>query len=376
MKMYLNSRIIFVLLLTLVAATTNQSQTVQKKFKLTLHGRVDISENYNDNILDYSPQDMIKFNLPKYNSTNLKKYSIGQIGDNITNYKFKVGTSFKLFNGNPTSINMRMNNYLYGRDNVRSYSSFQFDIKQYLLKTYHFNFTYYNLPHYYLRNFWYHQIPEWNPYHLYSRYSEAFLDKQVISFGLGSKISKKLDAEIGYGYGYANYNREFSERNNSIQMINGDIDLKLNRLFSINSSYKHSLSLARGRKNIDSTISDISYRSNEISVGLNIRFRSLVNLPFTLRTNFTFEYQKYLSQKNPIDTLDRLGNPLSYGDKYHFGRIDKYYKISTELSYLITKKMDLYLSYYYARNRTNLSETNDAGSFQSHQVGAGMRLSF
>ncbi|MBI5476044.1 MAG: hypothetical protein HY964_04830 [Ignavibacteriales bacterium] len=376
MKTYLYSRIIFVLLLTLIAVATNQSQTAQKKFKLTLHGRVDISENYNDNILDYSPQDMIKFNLPKYNSTNLKKYSIGQIGDNISSIKFKVGANFKIFKRNPTSINMRMNNYLYGKDNIRDYYSFQYELKQYFLTKYYFDFNYYNLPHYYLRNFWYHQVPERNPYHLFSRYVEAFLDKQVISFGLGGKITKKLRAEIGYGYGYTNYNREFSERNNSIQMINGDIDLRLSRLFSINSGYRHSLSIARGRKNIDSTISDISYRSNEISVGLNIRFRSLVNLPFTLRTNFTYEYQKYLSQKNPIDTLDRLGNPLSYGDKYHFGRIDKYYKISTELSYLIAKKIDLYLSYYYARNRTNLSETNDAGSFQSHQVGAGMRLSF
>jgi opacity protein-like surface antigen len=376
MKMYLYSRIIFVLLLTLVAATTNQSQTAQKKFKLTLHGRVDISENYNDNILDYSPQDIIKFDLPKYSPANLKKYSIGQIGDNISSIKFKVGTNFKIFKRNPTLMKVRLNQYAYGKDNIRDYYSFQYEFKQYFLTKYYFDFNYYNLPHYYLRNFWYHQIPERNPYHLYSRYAEAFLDKQVISFGLGGKINKKLRAEIGYGYGYANYNREFSERNNSIQMINGDIDLRLSRLFSINSGYRHSLSIARGRKNIDSTISDISYRSNEISVGLNIRFRSLVNLPFTLRTNFTYEYQKYLSQKHPIDTLDRLGNPLSYGDKYHFGRIDKYYKISTELSYLITKKIDLYLSYHYARNRTNLSETNDAGSFQSHQVGAGMRLSF
>ncbi|MBA4311230.1 MAG: hypothetical protein C0417_01230 [Chlorobiaceae bacterium] len=369
-------RTLLVVLFIFNFGTNLFSQTVKTKPFLVFHGRVDLSEIYDDNILDYSPLDIIKFDLPKYNPSNLKKYSIAQVSDNITNVRFKFGTTLNIFKRNPTLIALRWNQYIYGASNIRNYNSYQLDLKQYFVKKNYFNIKYSNLPRFYLRNFWYHQIPERNPYHLFSRYVEAILNKQTVSLNVGRKINKIVQLEIGYGYAYSDYNREFSERNSNAHIIKGNLDINPSRIVSFDVGYQNTLSKARGGENYDSTISDISYRSNEIEIGFNLHLRSILKLPITVKSNLNYEFQNYLSSKIPVDTLDRLGNPLSYGDKYHYGRIDKFYKLSAELSYLLTKKIDLYFMYQYSRNKTILPKTNDAGSFQTHQVGGGARINF
>lgn len=374
--MYFNHRIVYVIFLIFVTTAINYGQTTQNKYELTFHGRVDISEMYDDNILDYSPLDIIKYDLTKYSPSNLKKYSIARISDNVTNLKFKYGTKINIFKNNPTSLTLKWNQYIYGASSIRNYNSYQIDLKQYFIRKNYLNITYSNLPRFYLRNFWYHQIPERNPYRLFSRYVEAFLNKQSVSLNVGRKFNKLVQFEVGYGYAYSDYNREFSERNSSAHIIKGNVDINPSRIISFDLGYQNTLSKARGRENYDSTISDISYRSNEIEIGFNLHLRSIIKIPISLKCNLNYEFQKYLSSKNPIDTVDRLGNPLSYGDKYHYGRKDKYYKLSTELSYDLTKKIDLYFLYQYSRNKTNLPETNDAGSFQTHQVGGGVRINF
>lgn len=345
----------------------SESETTQHKVKLSFFGRLDLSTNYNDNILDYSPIDIVKMDSVKYASNNLKKFSINRLSDNITSAKIRLTFSANWFAHNPSTFRLKNNSYLYASNYIRNYSYWEFEVRQTFLRKNHFSLTYSNLPRYYLRNFYYHQIPERNPYKLFSRYVEAYLHKQGFAVEVGRNFTRRVSLNMEYEHEDAKYNREFSERDNRTDNLKMSASYNISRLVDVSGSYRYSLSMANGRDNPDSTISDISYRSNRYAVGADFSLKSLIGIPLLLNTDAIFEYQKYLSNKIPI---------LSYGDKYHYSRKDKFYKISTALTYRFSRKFDLYLQYLWEKNTTNLAETSDAGSYQTHQIGIGASVLF
>jgi hypothetical protein len=344
-----------------------ESEDTTDTVKLSFSGRLDLSTNYDDNILNYSPIDILKMDTVKYGSNNLKKFSINRLSDDITSAKVRLTFSANWFEHNPTTFRLKNNSYLYNSNYMRNYSSWEFEAKQVFFTKNYFSISYNILPRYYLRNFWYHQIPERNPYKLFSRYVEAYLHKQGFAIQLGRNFTKRFSLNIEYEHENAAYNTEFSERDNRTNNLKIGASYKLNRLVDVSGSYRYSLSKANGRDNPDSTIADISYRSHRYTVGADFSLRSLTGIPLSLNADAVFEYQKYLSNKIPV---------LTYGDKYHYGRVDKFYKITTGLTYRFSKRFDLYVQYYWENNNTNLAETSDTGGYQAHQIGIGANILF
>jgi hypothetical protein len=366
----------FVLLVLLPFSVYSQTASQSGSNRVTIHGSVDISTSYNDNILEYSSGDRAKFSLVKYAPANWKKFSIDRLDDYITSVKLRAGTTFNLIDHAPTSICLRTSQYLYHTTQMRNYDSWQAQMKQNFLKKNYVTLTYNTLPRYYLRNYWYIQVPERNPYRLFDRYVEAFISKQAYSFDVERKFSKKFSAEIGYEHEYIEYNREFSERNNHRYNLMVSSRLKITKVIELKENYCYTQSWADGRYNPDSTIVDISYKAHRIGLGFDVSLKSLFKIPLKWTNNFIFESQSFLSNKIPIDTVDADEEPISYGDKYHYGRKDKFYKITTELTYRLLKNFDVFARYSWEENKTNLPETTDAGNYQDHQVGGGIKVSF
>ena len=162
--------------------------------------------------------------------------------------------------------------------------------------------------------------------------------------------------------------------------------VNISRVIGTSVSYRFAMSSANGREIKDSsTIADISSREHRIGLGLDISLKQLFNIPLKISSDCSYENQTYLSEKNYVhiegDSVDVFNNKYhyiiaDYGDKYHYGRIDNLYRISTEISYKIMKALNLYVQYVWEQNKTNLPETNDAGSYQDHRVGGGAEYSF
>ena len=151
-------------------------------------------------------------------------------------------------------------------------------------------------------------------------------------------------------------------------------------MIGLSTSYRFSTNWANGRDIADSTIADISSRTQRVTFGVDISLKNLLNLPAKISNDFSYEHQAYLSEKKyvHIDSVDVFNNPIiiDYGDKYHYGRIDNLYRISTEVSYRFMRAFNVFLQYVWEQHRTNLPETSDAGSYQDHQIGGGVEYSF
>ncbi len=373
-----NHRLIASAITVILVGTSmaGQVKNSKKSNSFTIHGRIELSNSYNDNILDYSDRDIAKFDSVKYASSNLKKFSINRTSDNITTARLRLVTTFRIIDNAPTTINLRLNQSFNNANHIRNYTSAQLEVKQVLMKKNYLTLGFSSLPRYYLRNYWYHQKPERNPYHLFSRYVEAYLSKKSYSIDIGRNFNKRISGEIGYEYEYTSYNREFNERNNSTHNLKFDADIQVNKVIKFSGAYGYAISWASGRVNPDSTIADISYRSNKFSFGLNISMKPLIGIPLRWKNNLVYENQNYLSGKIPVDTIDANGAKISYGDKYHYGRKDNFYRINTELTFQFFTNFDIFLQYFWEQNKTNLAETSDAGSYQTHQVGVGARATF
>jgi hypothetical protein len=351
-----------IILILFPFAANGQTSSQSSMDRLTIRGYVDISTNYNDNILEYSSGDIEKFGLAKYSSSAWKKFSINKLNDNITIAKFRAASTLNLFNRAPTSISLRTYQYLYHSSQIRNYGSWQAQLRQYFLRNNYISFTYNAIPRYYLRNYWYHQIPERNPYRLFDRYVEAYIKKQSYSIDVGRKFSTKFSAEAGYEHEYIEYNHEFSERNNHRYNVTFSARLKTGKIFEWSGNYSHTQSWADGRNNPDTTLVDISYKAYRIGIGLDLQLRPILKIPLKWSHDFTYESQAYLSDRTD--------------DVYHYGRKDESYRFTTALAYRIFKNLDVYIQYYWEENKTNLPETNDAGDYQKHQIGGGIKVTF
>lgn len=81
-----------------------ESEDSKEKAKLLFSGRLDLSTNYDDNILNYSPIDIVKMDTVKYASNNLKKFSINRLSDNITSAKIRLTFAAIWFEHNPSTF--------------------------------------------------------------------------------------------------------------------------------------------------------------------------------------------------------------------------------------------------------------------------------
>ena len=338
-------------------------------------GYVSFAQMYDDNVIDYSLNDLVLLgSIPKP-----VKFSVDKPMDNIYVGKLRLSLSTPLFMAEPTVISLRYRQYIYGVGTIKNYFSWELGVKQFVSKTDYVSVGFNLLPHFYVRNVFY-KHPNPNPNGYRSRYVEETINKKGFDLVYGKRLSRRLSATIGYEYENTQYNKDFSERTNLQHLISLGATVNISRVIGTSVSYRFATSSANGRDIKDSTIADISTREHRIGLGLDVSLKPVFRIPVKISNDFSYENQTYLSEKKyvHIDSVDVFNNPIiiDYGDKYHYGRIDNLYRISTEVSYRFMRAFNVFLQYVWEQHRTNLPETSDAGSYHDHQFGGGVEYSF
>lgn len=351
-----------------------QDQPDSTSDKTSFSGFVSLAWNYDDNILDYSVNDLSALEIIP--QPGPPRFSIDKRMDNIFVAKLRVGMSVPLVFGKPTLFHLRYRQHLYAASTIKNFVGWELVVKQYFSKNDYASVGLSLLPHYYVRDIFYHQPRFPNPNRLPSRYIQESINKNGFDLEYGRRFFRRLWAAAAYEYDYTQYNPEFSERNNRGHLFSLSGSLNVSRMVGASASYRFSTNWANGRDVPDSSIGDISSRTQRVALGLDILLKNLLDVPVRISSDFTYENQTYVSDKPYVDTVDVFANRITYGDKYHYGRIDNLYRISTEVSYRIMKALNLFIRYVWQQNRTNLPETNDAGSYQTHQAGGGVEYSF
>jgi predicted porin len=230
------------------------------------------------------------------------------------------------------------------------------------MKKYYFSFGYSQLPEYYLRNLQYKDYSYPKSSIHYVKNVQASLKKNSFEFEVGGNLSSKFFSSLLFDVEQTSYNREFEERNSTTNVFALDGSYKLTRATKLNVDYTYSNAKADGRDNPDTNIADVSNYSHRFNAGAEIDLKRATKLPIQWRCVVVYESQSYTSEKS--------------ADKFHLGRKDNFYKIFTEIEYRLFKNVNLSLNYFWEENSTNLEETSDAGSYQTHQLGLGLEYAF
>jgi hypothetical protein len=330
-------------------------------------GLLGITANYNDNILDYSPRDLNQLE----NNPDSVKFAIRRPSDEFTNVKARLSARPYLFRRNPTLIQLRCSGNLFAASGIRNYFTLGLEIKQSFLRKNFITTSISILPRYYLRNISYRDLTltprDW------LKTTEARFQKRSYGLEVGRNVTPRSAVSVGYEYTQTDYNDLLDERDNNTHKVNVDASVRLSPLLKLSGSYSYAISWAKGRELSDS-LTDISYWANRISLETLISLKKDYGIPVSLSTTIVFEYQAYLSGK--IYEFPPRTFAERYGDKYHYGRFDRYYRISADLSYQVLQNVDLTLQYFWEHNVANLEETLDAGTYQTHQVGLGVEYAF
>ncbi|MBI5214503.1 MAG: hypothetical protein HY960_01985 [Ignavibacteriae bacterium] len=339
-----------------------------------ISGALGVTQYYNDNILDYSAKDLSKFNnfeteyraaldTSARNARLLKqKFSIDKQDDAITALRIRGGISTEFITNNPTTFRFRMARSLYAHSPIKNYTSFGFEARQRFLKKYYFSFGYSQLPEYYLRNLQYKDYSYPKSSINYVKNVQASLKKNSLEFEIGGNLTSKLFSSLQFDIEQTSYNREFEERNSTTNVFALDGSYKLTRAMKLNLDYTYSNAKADGSDNPDTNIADVTNYSHRFNAGAEVELKRATKLPLQWKFVVVYESQSYTSEKPT--------------DKFHLGRKDNFYKIFTEIEYTVLKNINLSLNYFWEENTTNLEETSDAGSYQSHQVGLGVEYLF
>ncbi len=337
-----------------------------------IFGTLGVTQYYNDNILDYSAKDLLLLNNLDdaiASETNARKkrllqqkFSVDKQDDAITTLRARVGVSKEFIANNPTSLRFKAAHSLYGHSPIKDYTSFGVEIRQRFLKKYYFSMGYSQLPEYYLRNLQYKDFNYPKSSINYVKNIQATLKKNSLEFEVGGNLTSKFFTSLQFDVEQTSYNREFEERNSTINVLALDGSYKLTKATKLNFDYTYSNSIADGSDNPDTNFADVSNYSHRFNIGAEVDLKRATKLPVQWRSVFVYESQTYTSDKS--------------ADKFHTGRKDNFYKFFTEVEYALSKSVALSLNYLWEENTTNLNETSDAGSYQMHQAGLGVEYSF
>ncbi len=356
--------LLYILLLpALAAAQTSARAQETAEGRNWLGGIVGVSTLYNDNLLDYSPGDLLLLD----NSLKPAKFAVKRSFDVLYGLRARINFSPDLLEGENTTVHVRFGRWFDAVNSIRDFTSWGGGIKQSFWKKNYIAAGFNVLPSYYLRSLYYSHLR--SSVRLRSQYLEAWLEKHSYSMELGRQFNSRLTCSVGYEQIVTDYNQEFTERGNRTHSVTLDAAVKITHWLRTEAGAGHAISWAKGRTMSDS-LSDISYRAETAHIGATILLKPLLGVPLEFSSDLLFEYQTFLSGK----IYNMYTRP--WGDKYHYGRIDRFYRLVSELDYHVLEAVEVTLQYAWDQNTTNLPETGDAGSYLKHEVGGGVRVSF
>ncbi len=313
-------------------------------------GSFSLGEMYDNNILEYSSADLQLLD----SGLNSTKFAIRTPVDYRTSLDFRVDLNPDISRRNPTRLRFRFGTDFFARSSVENYQFYGVDLKQNFFRKNYFQAGFRYVPSFYLRNLV--QVDQATGRR--DGWLKATFSKQSYFFELGRRFSAYFTLSSGYGYEKTDYNSEFDERDSKANTYYVDLNLGMGKYVDLDLGYSRKDSKAKGA-DMMLLIEDISSRTDRFDFGLDFNLSKALGVPLSFAPSYTYEYQKYTTQKPP--NLE----------KYHSGRKDNYYRIALELSYHWSRYLSQYLRYSYEKNKTNLQGTLDVGDYTANKISSG-----
>jgi hypothetical protein len=343
------------------SAKAQDSTFVQQESFDWISGSISLNENYDDNIMEYSDAEIAQFNR----GVQPAKYILSNTSDRVTSLKSRLTISPDLFSRKfRTLFRARFNRYWNRTNSFRTYTTWGVELKQYFWQKNYLSIQSLYLPKFYLRNLYYKRYRQ--PTRLPSRYVAEELSKRSYMVEIGRHVTSKLLLSLNYKREYSTYNDEFKERNNTANEYGIESEYRFSRWVRGSVDVSFAELWANGRDMFDDpvydSLADISSRMYGLVLSGTVNLKPIIGAALEVQPAVKYEYQEY-----------RSGKPT---DIFHFGRIDRYIKLSTQLRYSFFSPIEWSVQYSWEENRTNLSDPGDAGSFQDNQIGIGVEYSF
>ncbi len=319
--------------------------------------KFELTSKYNDNILRYSPRDIDRFlNRTEYYTSKLTTYDDWNNDFRVKFYfrgpkLFEYPLRFKYFG--------KFSHFM--RNPLKNYGNHTLLISQRVSKALEFDFRYFYMPYYYLR--------EYCDRDFNSPQSCYFSDHKA-RIGFDYKLNNMTRITLRTQYEQIYFNQYFTEYDSEIWSYEAEIYHKFTWDFRIiiyggfalsnNVGFSNSRLIGESSEFLeDAEYGDSSYREELYQTEIRYRIRNLLKED----TWFSLQYKL----RHRIYTTD---NSLA-NDPFHAGRLDDRHRIVFSIRRPITAKIDVALSYTreWRRTQSDYQTVIDIKNFDQNVMG-------
>ena len=293
--------------------------------------RLEITSNYDDNILRYSDRDLERFE----NNTEYYPSKLTTVDDWENEFTAKAYFESRSVFSRPLKIKYFGKFAHYYRNSFRNYTNHTLLLSQYITRNLEIHFKYFYMPDYYLREY---RDRDLNEYH-----SCSFDDNQA-RLGINYRFSKKTEMTVQTQFEQIYYNQYFTEYDSELMLYEGilehkfsldfRVNLKIGFCVSDNIGYEPSADSAESSLfEEDTEYGDCSYEEEIYQAEIRYRMKKLLGED----TWFTLQYKL----RHRIYTSD---NSLDI-DPFHAGRLDNRHRAILEISRSLSPRLNTALKY-------------------------------
>ena len=316
---------------------------------VSFDARLDIT--YDDNIINYSDDDLDLYT----GGTKDSKFAIESKDDWIITPRLSARIKGKLIKDHTAWLEPSFNYYYYARNEVRRYSRLGLVGRHYIMRSAYAEIEYAYIPDYYYRNEYFRDPADSN------RYLEASFSKHYLKFEVGKDLTPDLKGDVSYRYQHKTFNKEFSERDLSVNGLRLDGIWKATDWIKLWTYYGFERAKAKGADNPDLDVIDVSYDAWDITFGA----RYYASFMTKIKPEFvsTFKYRQIRYQT------------IKYGDIYRFGREDSNYYFRLGAACRLPAKVRFEIDYNLVSKRASVDDPDIQNLLDYNSNSIGIRLS-
>lgn len=322
--------------------------------------RIGISSLYDDNLLQYSDEQLAVF------ESGLKpaQFSIETSDDLLLGPSASLTWSNQMGRGRSRSLRLRWTGEFHKENATADFTSYSATWRESFSRDWRLTLYGYWLPRFFLRQLYDEDVIP--PYPGLSKYRRAEFDLAIGSVTWRQRITGKTRAQIGYRYEHRGYNPDFEERTSSSHQ--GELAFEAYRLPSrgalgIYGAYR--VSDAREADADSAADPDVSYHG--IVAGLGWRMELARAKSWRLGADLGYE----------LGTRGYESNLPS--DKYHYNRNDISNTVDVGLRWTLRPHWGLRGFYRFDTNSAELGALappgSETGSYTENQVGLSLEWS-
>jgi hypothetical protein len=300
---------------------------------------VSLGVTYDDNIIRYSDPDLDIF----ASDTLSSKFAIESKQDWIIMPRIRPRLQGALIGNRPAWLILGYDYYGYAKNDVRRYSRFSVEARQYFSSKGYAQLSFSYIPDYYYRNLFIGTDSIYSAPYLPANFSKSAFGAET-----GYDLTRTLRVYVGYDYQHKTFNDVFSFRDLNLNGFGANAVWKALSRLKVWSFFDYEFARTKAFDLPDtSTVPDYSYNAWDITLGVRHYTALWPKLRPELVGTFQFRRIEYQTNKLP----DIHGHNI-----YQFGRGDNNYQVRLGTAWRVLYRMRLEVDYVFLMKRSSLPD--------------------